>query len=98
MRNIKYITDLEFKIEGKYLILGGYYNTYKRMTHKIIAKRITTFFLFDGDRSVIFYDRNFSGLFEDEVIKSILQKVLSEGKQLFSELSVDYKIIQEYLK
>lgn len=40
---IKYITDLEFKIEDKYLVLGGYYNSLKRTTPRIIAKRITTF-------------------------------------------------------
>lgn len=49
MNNIKsrieYITDLEFKIEDKYLVLGGYYNSLKRTTPRIIAKRITTFFL-----------------------------------------------------
>ena len=28
---IKYITDLEFKIEDKYLILGGYYNSLKKI-------------------------------------------------------------------
>ena len=34
---IKYITDLEFKIEDKYLVLGGYYNSLKRTTPRIIA-------------------------------------------------------------
>lgn len=95
---IKYITDLEFKIEDKYLVLGGYYNSLKRTTPRIIAKRITTFFLSDGGKSVVFYDQAYSGLFEDEFIKPILQKILSEAKQLFSTLSVDYKIIQDYLK
>ncbi len=95
---IKYITDLEFKIEDKYLVLGGYYNSLKRTTPRIIAKRITTFFLSDGGKSVVFYDQAYSGLFEDEFIKPILQKILSEAKQLFSTLSVDYKVIQDYLK
>ena len=96
---IKYITDLEFKIEDKYLVLGGYYNSLKRTTPRIIAKRITTFFLSDGGKSVVFYyDQAYSGLFEDEFIKPIFQKILSEAKQLFLTLSVDYKIIQDYLK
>ena len=90
---IKYITDLEFKIEDKYLVLGGYYNSLKRTTPRIIA-----FFLSDGGKSVVFYDQAYSGLFEDEFIKPILQKILSEAKQLFSTLSVDYEIIQDYLK
>lgn len=102
MNNIKsrieYITDLEFKIEDKYLVPGGYYNSLKRTTPRIIAKRITTFFLSDGGKSVVFYDQAYSGLFEDEFIKPILQKILSEAKQLFSTLSVDYEIIQDYLK
>ena len=80
------------------LVLGGYYNSLKRTTPRIIAKRITTFFLSDGGKSVVFYDQAYSGLFEDEFIKPILQKILSEAKQLFSTLSVDYKIIQDYLK
>jgi hypothetical protein len=74
MNNIKsrieYITDLEFKIEDKYLVLGGYYNSLKRTTPRIIAKRITTFFLSDGGKSVVFYDQAYSGLFEDEYLYS----------------------------
>lgn len=71
---IKYITDLEFKIEDKYLVLGGYYNSLKRTTPRIIAKRITTFFLSDGGKSVVFYDQAYSGLFEDEFIKPIYSR------------------------
>lgn len=71
---IKYITDLEFKIEDKYLVLGGYYNSLKRITPRIIAKRITTFFLSDGGKSIVFYDQAYSGLFEDEFIKLYFRK------------------------
>lgn len=78
MNNIKsrieYITDLEFKIEDKYLVLGGYYNSLKRTTPRIIAKRITTFFLSDGGKSVVFYDQAYSGLFEDEFIKPLYSR------------------------
>lgn len=40
---IKYITDLEFKIEDKYLILGGYYNSLKRTTLELLLRELLHF-------------------------------------------------------
>lgn len=40
---IKYITDLEFKIEDKYLVLGGYYNSLKEQHLELLLRELLHF-------------------------------------------------------
>lgn len=98
--SFEFIMDPEFKIGGKCLILAGPYNLDKRITPRIITEKADKFFLGNSDKKLLelYTKERFRGIFNDEMIKPLLSKLMSEDKALFSNLSEDYKIIQEYLK